>query len=99
MLIYGAHLLRNGAALILDRLMAQGWLTHLATNGAGTIHDWEFAWLGRSTESVRDERGHRHLRHLGRDRPQSSTWPCWPAALRGRRLRPRRWAASSPRTA
>ncbi len=54
MLIYGAHLLRNGAALILERLMAQGLLTHLATNGAGTIHDWEYAWLGRSTESVRD---------------------------------------------
>ena len=54
MLIYGAHLLRNGAARIVDALMAQGWLTHLATNGAGTIHDWEYAWLGRSTESVRD---------------------------------------------
>ena len=26
--------------------MAAGWLTHLATNGAGTIHDWEYAWLG-----------------------------------------------------
>lgn len=44
----------NGAARILDALMAQGWLTHLATNGAGTIHDWEYAWLGRSEESVRD---------------------------------------------
>ena len=32
--------------------MAGGWLTHLATNGAGTIHDWEYAWLGASTESV-----------------------------------------------
>jgi hypothetical protein len=53
-LIYGAHLLRNGAALILERLMAQGLLTHLATNGAGSIHDWEYAWLGQSTESVRD---------------------------------------------
>ena len=52
MLIYGAHLLRNGAALILDRLLEAGWITHLATNGAGSIHDWEFAWLGRSTESV-----------------------------------------------
>lgn len=52
MLIYGAHLLRNGAALILERLMKQGWLTHLATNGAGTIHDWEYAWFGASTESV-----------------------------------------------
>lgn len=52
MLIYGAHLLRNGAAQILERLMAGGWLTHLATNGAGTIHDWEYAWFGASTESV-----------------------------------------------
>ena len=51
-LMYGAHLLRNGAALILEQMMARGWITHLATNGAGTIHDWEFACLGRSTERV-----------------------------------------------
>ena len=53
-LIYGAHLLRNGAALLLARLMERGFITHLATNGAGTIHDWEYAWLGASTESVRE---------------------------------------------
>jgi hypothetical protein len=52
MLIYGAHLLRNGAAKILERMMDQKWLSHLATNGAGTIHDWEYAWFGASTESV-----------------------------------------------
>ena len=52
LLIYGAHLLRNGAAQILSRMMGQDWLTHLATNGAGTIHDWEYAWFGASTESV-----------------------------------------------
>jgi hypothetical protein len=52
MVIYGAHLLRNGTALILERMMPNGWLTHLATNGAGTIHDWEYAWFGASTESV-----------------------------------------------
>lgn len=52
MLIYGAHLLRNGAAQILSRMMGRDWLTHLATNGAGTIHDWEYAWFGASTESV-----------------------------------------------
>src|SRR6202040_3495816 len=51
-LIYGAHLLRNGAARILERMMAEDYLTHLATNGAGTIHDWEYAWYGASTESV-----------------------------------------------
>jgi hypothetical protein len=54
MLIYGAHLLRNGAAKILERMMSAGWVTHLATNGAGTIHDWEYSWLGASTESVRE---------------------------------------------
>ncbi len=54
MLIYGAHLLRNGAALILEQMMVRGWITHLATNGAGTIHDWEYAFQGKSTESVRD---------------------------------------------
>ena len=52
MLLYGAHLLRNGAALILERMMERDWITHLATNGAGTIHDWEYAWLGASTENV-----------------------------------------------
>lgn len=53
-LMYGAHLLRNGAALLLTDLMERGWVTHLATNGAGSIHDWEFAWLGRSCEGVED---------------------------------------------
>jgi hypothetical protein len=53
-LMYGAHLMKNGAAPILGRLIERGWVTHLATNGAGTIHDWEFAFLGRSTESVKE---------------------------------------------
>ena len=54
MLIYGAHLLRNGAARIVTEMMERGWITHIATNGAGTIHDWEFAWLGRSCEGVEE---------------------------------------------
>jgi len=54
MLIYGAHLVKNGGQLLLNKLIERGWLTHLATNGAGAIHDWEFYFLGRSTESVRD---------------------------------------------
>lgn len=53
MLIYGAHLIKNGGAKIVNRLIEHGFVTHLATNGAGIIHDWEFAFLGRSTESVR----------------------------------------------
>jgi hypothetical protein len=54
MLIFGAHLIKNGAADILIRLMERGWVTHLATNGAGVIHDWEFAFAGVSTENVKD---------------------------------------------
>ncbi len=53
MLIYGAHLIKNGAALIVLRLLVGDWITHLATNGAGAIHDWEFAFAGVSTEDVR----------------------------------------------
>ncbi len=52
MFLYGAHLVKNGAAGIVDRLMAGGWVTHLGTNGAGSIHDWEFAYQNWSTESV-----------------------------------------------
>jgi hypothetical protein len=56
-LMYGAHLLRNGAAKIVTEMMERGWITHLATNGAGSIHDWEFAWLGASCESVEENVG------------------------------------------
>jgi hypothetical protein len=52
-LMYGAHLIKNGAMPIVISLIESGWVTHLATNGAGTIHDWELAFLGRTEESVR----------------------------------------------
>ncbi len=53
-LMYGAHLVKNGAQRIVNELVSRGWITHLATNGAGAIHDWELAFLGRTEESVRD---------------------------------------------
>ena len=52
-LMYGAHLIKNGAMPIVISLIERSWITHLATNGAGTIHDWELAFLGRTEESVR----------------------------------------------
>lgn len=52
MLIYGAHLVKNGASSLVRSLLEGGWITHLATNGAGSIHDWEFAFQNWSTESV-----------------------------------------------
>jgi hypothetical protein len=52
-LAFGAHAIKNGLAPVLIRMMEEGWLTHLATNGAGIIHDWEFAFQGQSSEDVR----------------------------------------------
>ncbi len=52
-LAFGAHLIKNGLAPVVIRLMEEGWITHIAGNGACGIHDWEFSWLGRSEEDVR----------------------------------------------
>ena len=52
-LAFGAHAIKNGLGPVLVALMRDGWLTHLATNGAGVIHDWEFSYQGESGENVR----------------------------------------------
>jgi hypothetical protein len=51
-LLMGAHVLRAGVARYLIDLMERGLVSHLAMNGAGPIHDWEFALIGATTESV-----------------------------------------------
>lgn len=53
-LAFGAHTIKNGMAPVLIALMEKGWITHMATNGAGIIHDWEFAFQGKSSEDVRE---------------------------------------------
>ena len=53
MLTMGAHTIKNCMAPTIIKLMEDGWLTHLATNGAGIIHDWEFAYQGVSSEDVK----------------------------------------------
>jgi hypothetical protein len=53
MLTFGAHTIKNGMGPTLIKLMEEGWLTHLATNGAGIIHDWEFSFQGKSSEDVK----------------------------------------------
>lgn len=50
---YGAHSIKNGLGQVLARLAEGGWITHFTTNGAGVIHDWEFAFQGQSGEDVR----------------------------------------------
>ncbi len=52
-LAYGAHLIKNGLNLVLREMLEEGYITHLATNGAGTIHDWELAYQGQTEEDVR----------------------------------------------
>jgi 2-aminoadipate transaminase len=48
----GAHVLRTGNGPLLIDLMRRGLLTHLALNGAGSIHDFELAMIGQTCESV-----------------------------------------------
>jgi len=52
-LTYGAHSIKNGLGVVLARLAEGGWITRFTTNGAGVIHDWEFAFQGRSGEDVK----------------------------------------------
>ncbi len=58
MLTFGAHTIKNGMAPTLIALIEEGWVSHLSTNGAGIIHDWEFAFQGKSSEDVRENVEH-----------------------------------------
>lgn len=51
-LLFGAHMVRAGVSRHIIDLIERGYFTHLATNGAGAIHDYELARFGRTTESV-----------------------------------------------
>lgn len=49
---YGAHVIKCGLSKYLIKLMEEGYVTHLASNGAGSIHDFELAYLGGTSEHV-----------------------------------------------
>jgi len=51
-LMMGAHVLRSGVQRYLIDLMQQGYISCIAMNGACAIHDFEFALIGQTTESV-----------------------------------------------
>ncbi|HOK08638.1 MAG TPA: hypothetical protein PLT82_04240 [Candidatus Hydrogenedens sp.] len=53
MLVFGAHTIKNGLSPVIMWLLEHNWVTHIATNGAGIIHDWEFSYQGHSSEDVR----------------------------------------------
>ncbi|MEZ6121236.1 MAG: hypothetical protein R3C28_32360 [Pirellulaceae bacterium] len=48
----GAHLIKLGLSRFVIDLMDKGLVTHVATNGAGIIHDFELAWGQGTSESV-----------------------------------------------
>lgn len=50
----GAHPLKVGLSPILIDLMKNGYVTHIAFNGACVIHDLEIAFWGRTSEEVAD---------------------------------------------
>jgi len=51
-LMMGAHVIRAGVSRYIIDLLERGYLTHIAMNGAGAIHDYELARVGATTESV-----------------------------------------------
>ena len=51
-LMLGGHVIRAGVAPCMEAMMKAGYLTHIAMNGAAAIHDFEFALIGATTESV-----------------------------------------------
>lgn len=52
MLMYGGHVIRTGCGLFMIELMKRGLVNHFATNGAGSIHDFELSLIGNTCESV-----------------------------------------------
>jgi len=48
----GAHVIKVGLNPVFIDLMKEGWITALALNGAGIIHDFEVAFAGQTSEEV-----------------------------------------------
>jgi len=48
----GAHVIKRGLSRYIIWLMENKFITHLASNGAGSIHDFELAYLGGTSEYV-----------------------------------------------
>jgi hypothetical protein len=49
---FGAHVVKTGLGPVLIDLMERGFVSALATNGAGIIHDFEIALAGATSEDV-----------------------------------------------
>lgn len=49
---FGAHVVKTGLSPVLIDLMERGFVSAMATNGAGLIHDFEIALSGGTSEDV-----------------------------------------------
>lgn len=49
---FGAHVIKTGLGPVIVELMRRGFVSALATNGAGVIHDFEIALGGATSEDV-----------------------------------------------
>jgi hypothetical protein len=54
---FGAHVVKTGLSPVLIDLMERGFVSALATNGAGIIHDYEIALSGGTSEDVEEALG------------------------------------------
>lgn len=52
MVMFGGHVIKRGLAPLVIDLLKRGVITHLASNGAATIHDFEIALQGHTSEDV-----------------------------------------------
>lgn len=53
----GAHVLKTGVSPVMVDLMERGFVSAIATNGAGVIHDFELALSGSTSEDVDEALG------------------------------------------
>lgn len=53
----GAHVIKTGVSPVLINLMERGYVSALAMNGAGVIHDFEVALSGATSEDVDEALG------------------------------------------
>ncbi len=53
----GAHVIKTGVSPVVIDLMRRGWVSAVAMNGAGIIHDFEIALSGGTSEDVDEALG------------------------------------------
>lgn len=51
-MMMGGHVIRSGVQRYIIDLIKRGYISCIAMNGSGVIHDYEFALIGATTESV-----------------------------------------------